>query len=184
MGGNLGYAEPASDPAPALVCTEADVVVAGPDGRRTVAIIDFFTGFYATALTPGELVVGLRVPRLPPGARSGYVKYCSRSEEDKPLVGVAAVAVLDGSPRRLRDVRIGLGGVAPTAVRARGAETRLRGRVVDDAAIREAAEAAASECEPLSDLMGSADYRREMVRVWVRRLLVGLIDGGGAPCPR
>ena len=135
VGGNLGYAEPASDPAPALLCAEADVVVAGPDGRRTLAITDFFTGFYATALAAGELVVGLRVPRLPAGARSGYVKYCSRSDEDKPLVGVAALVVPDGSPGRLGEVRIGLGGAAPTAVRARGAEARL-GRVVDDAAIR------------------------------------------------
>jgi aerobic carbon-monoxide dehydrogenase medium subunit len=184
VGGNLGYAEPASDPAPALLCAEADVVVAGPDGRRTLAITDFFTGFYATALAAGELVVGLRVPRLPAGARSGYVKYCSRSDEDKPLVGVAALVVPGGSPGRLDEVRIGLGGAAPTAVRARGAEARLRGRVVDDAAIREAAEMAASECEPLSDLMGSADYRREMVRVWVRRLLSSLIDGSSAPSSR
>ena len=129
VGGNLGYAEAASDPAPALLCAEADVVVAGPDGRRTVVITDFFTGFYDTALAAGELVVGLRVPRLPAGARSGYVKYCSRSDEDKPLVGVAALVVPDGSPGRLGEVRIGLGGAAPTAVRARGAEARLRGRV-------------------------------------------------------
>jgi carbon-monoxide dehydrogenase medium subunit len=184
VGGNLGYAEPASDPAPALLCAEAEVVIAGPDSRRTVAITDFFAGFYATALAAGELVVGLRIPRLPAGARSGYVKYCSRSDEDKPLVGVAALVVPEGSSGRLGEVRIGLGGVAPTAVRARSAEVRLRNRLVDESAIREAAETAASECEPLSDLMGSADYRREMVRVWVRRLLVGLIDRAGAPSPR
>jgi carbon-monoxide dehydrogenase medium subunit len=178
VGGNLGYAEAASDPAPALLCAEAEVTVAGPDVRRSIPIADFYTGFYATALAPGELVTGLRIPRLPAGARSGYVKYCSRSEEDKPLVGVAAVVVPDGSTGRLRDVRIALGGVAPTVLRARGAEARLCGHAGDDAAIRDAAGAAALECEPLSDLMGSADYRREMVRVWVRRLLVGLI---GAP---
>lgn len=183
VGGNLGYAEPASDPAPAFLCTGADVLVAGPGGRRAVAITDFFTGFYSTALAPQELVVGVRVPRLPAGARSGYVKYCSRSDEDKPLVGVAALVVPGGPSGHLAEVRIGLGGVAPTAMRARGAEARLRGRAVDNATIREAAETAASECEPLSDLMGSADYRREMVRVWVRRLLVGLLDDGTAPRP-
>jgi carbon-monoxide dehydrogenase medium subunit len=181
VGGNLGYAEAASDPAPALLCAEAEVTVAGPGVRRSIPITEFYTGFYATALAPGELVTELRVPRLPAGARSGYVKYCSRSEEDKPLVGVAAVVVPDGTSGRLRDVRIALGGVAPTAVRARGAEARLRGHVGDDAAVREAAETAAAECEPLSDLMGSADYRREMVRVWVRRLLARLI---GAPPAR
>jgi carbon-monoxide dehydrogenase medium subunit len=125
-------------------------------------------------------VTGIRIPALPAGARSGYVKYSPRSAEDKPLVGVAAVAVPELSGGLWRDVRIGLAGVGPTALRARRAETLLKGREPDDAALRAGAEAAATECEPLSDLMGSADYRREMVRVWVRRLLSALRDGASA----
>ena len=163
VGGNLGYAEPASDPAPALLCAEADVVVAGPDGRRTLAITDFFTGFYATALAAGELVVGLRVPRLPAGARSSYVSTARARTRTSRSVGVAALVVpaarRAGSTRSDRARRRR----APT-VRARGAEARLHGRVVDDTAIREAAEMAASGASRSLDLMGSADYRREMVR--------------------
>src|SRR5439155_6124589 len=174
--GNLCYAEAASDPAPALLCLEAEVRVAGAAGRRTMPVVDFFRGFYETALAPGEIVTSVRVPATPAGARSGYVKFTSRSAEDRPLVGVAALVVPDSSGRWL-DARIGLGGVAPTPIRARRAEATLRGESPTDAALRATAEAAAREAEPLSDLMGSADYRREMIRIWVRRLLTTLRDG-------
>ena len=180
IGGNLAYAEAASDPAPALLCLDAEVSVAGPAGPRSVALARFFRGFYEAALEPGEIVTAVRLPPPPAGARSGYVKFTSRSAEDKPLVGVAALVVLDAAGR-CAEARIGLGGVAPTPMRAGRAETLLRGEVLSDAAIRAAAEAAAHEAEPLSDLMGSADYRREMIRVWVRRLLVALRDGPHQP---
>ena len=143
-----------------------------------VPIGEFFTGFYATAVAPGEVLTGVSVPALPRGARSGYVKFCPRSAEDKPLVGVAALLVLDAG-QRVADVRIALGGAAPTPIRAARAEAVVTGETLTDAAIRAAADAAAGEAEPLSDLMGSADYRREMIRVWVRRLLAALRDGGG-----
>jgi aerobic carbon-monoxide dehydrogenase medium subunit len=176
IGGNLAYAEAASDPAPALLCLDAEVRVAGPGGQRAVPIARFFRGFYEAALEPGEIVTAVRVPPAPAGARGGYVKYTSRSAEDKPLVGVAALVALDASARCV-EARIGLGGAAPTPMRAAQAERALRGEALSDAAVRAAAEAAAREADPLSDLMGSADYRREMVRVWVRRLLVALRDG-------
>jgi carbon-monoxide dehydrogenase medium subunit len=176
IGGNLAYAEAASDPAPALLCLDAEVRLAGPGGARTVPIRRFFRGFYEAALEPGEIVAAVRVPRPPAGSRGGYVKFTSRSAEDKPLVGVAALVVLDAAGR-CQDVRIGLGGAAPTPIRAQRAEGALLGTPLTDDAARAAAEAAAEEAEPLSDLMGSADYRREMIRVWVRRLLVALRDG-------
>jgi carbon-monoxide dehydrogenase medium subunit len=176
IGGNLAYAEAASDPAPALLCLDAEVRVAHRAGSRAVPIACFFRGFYEAALEPGEIVTGIHVPRPPAGARSGYVKFTSRSAEDKPLVGVAALVGLDAAGRCV-EARIGLGGAAPTPIRARAAEQVLRGEALSDAAVRAAAETAAHEGEPLSDLMGSADYRREMIRVWVRRLLVALRDG-------
>jgi len=181
IGGNLCYGEAASDPAPALLALEAEVRVAGPAGDRSVPVTRFFRGFYETALAPGEIVTAIRVPATPPGSRSGYVRFTSRSAEDRPLVGVAALVVLDGAGR-CAEARIGLGAVAPTPIRAHRAETALRGEALSDSAVRAAAEAAAGEAEPLSDLMGSADYRREMIRVWVRRLLMALRDG--SPHPR
>jgi aerobic carbon-monoxide dehydrogenase medium subunit len=176
IGGNLAYAEAASDPAPALLCHDAEVRLAGPGGTRTVPIASFFRGFYEAALEPGEIVTAVRVPPPPAGARGGYIKFTSRSAEDKPLIGVAALIALDASGR-CADVRIALGGAAPTPIRAERAEGTLRGEAPTDAVARAAADAAAREAEPLSDLMGSAEYRREMIRVWVRRLLLALRDG-------
>jgi len=176
IGGNLAYAEAASDPAPALMCHDAEVRVAGPHGGRTVPISRFFRGFYEAALEPGEIVTAVRVPPPPVGARGGYIKFTSRSAEDKPLVGVAALITLDSSGR-CTDIRIALGGAAPTPIRAAAAERTVRGEALTDAVARAAAEAAARDAEPLSDLMGSAEYRREMIRVWVRRLLTALRDG-------
>ena len=181
LGGSLAYAEAASDPAPALLCLEAEMSLAGPGGERRVPIRSFFTGFYETALAQGEIVTGVRVPAAAPGARSGYVKFCPRSAEDKPLIGVAAQIVLGARAGACSEVRIGLAGAAPTPIRAACAEAVLRGAELDDRSIRAAAGAAADEAEPLSDVMGSADYRRQMVGVWVRRLLTALRDGGPVP---
>lgn len=176
LGGNLCYAEAASDPAPALLCLDTQVRVADSVGERVVPIAEFFTGFYETAIAPGEVLTGVRVPPVPPGARGGYVKFCPRSAEDKPLIGVAALLVLDDA-KRAGEIRIALGGAAPTPMRARGAEATAREQELSDRVIRKAADAAAAEAEPLSDLMGSADYRKEMIRVWVRRLLTALREG-------
>jgi len=176
LGGNLCYAEAASDPAPALLCLDTRVRVADSVGERVVPIGEFFTGFYDTAVAPNEILTGVSVPAVPVGARSGYVKFCPRSAEDKPLIGVAALLTLDPSTGRCEDARIALGGAAPTAIRVARAESSLRGTALEDRAIEMAAEAAGSEADPLSDLMGSADYRRRMVRVWVRRLLARLRD--------
>jgi aerobic carbon-monoxide dehydrogenase medium subunit len=176
LGGNLCYAEAASDPAPALLCLDTQVRVADSVGERVVPIAEFFTGFYETAIAPGEILTGVRVPPVPPGARGGYVKFCPRSAEDKPLIGVAALLVLDDA-KGVGEIRIALGGAAPTPMRARGAEAAAREQELSDRVIREAADAAAEEAEPLSDLMGSADYRKEMIRVWVRRLLTALREG-------
>lgn len=180
LGGNLGYAEAASDPAPALLCLEAEVTIAGAAGARSLPLSRFFTGFYETALGPHEIVAGVRVPAAPTGARTGYVRFCPRSAEDKPLIGVAALLVLDVAGRCV-DARVALAGAAPTAIRAERAEASLRGAMPDDHAIARAAEAAASEADPLSDLMGSAEYRRRMIRVWVRRLLARLRDDPRGP---
>ena len=176
LGGNLCYAEAASDPAPALLCLDTQVRVADSVGERVVPIAEFFTGFYETAIAPGEVLTGVRVPPVPPGARGGYVKFCPRSAEDKPLIGVAALLVLDDA-KRVGEIRIALGGAAPTPMRARGAEATAREQELSDGVIRKAADAATAEAEPLSDLMGSAHYRKEMIRVWVRRLLTALREG-------
>jgi carbon-monoxide dehydrogenase medium subunit len=183
LGGNLCYAESASDVAPALLCLDAEIIATGAHGERRTAIGEFFRGFYETALQPGEILTAVRVPSVAKASKSAYVKFCARSAEDRALIGVAARLVMASDGRRCDDVRIALAAASATPIRAREAESALRGAPVTDTAIAAAAEAAATGCDPLSDLMGSADYRRQMVRVWVRRVLTSLRDGTPLPDP-
>jgi carbon-monoxide dehydrogenase medium subunit len=191
LGGNLCYGESASDPAPALLALRARVGLRGPDGERTVPIEEFFTGFYETALGPAEILTHVEVPPLPAGARWTYLKWTPRAHEDKALVGLAVALALDGP--HCREARLGLGGVDRSPVVLARTEAALRGRDLDEAAIARAAETAAQEVEPVDDLQGSAEYRRDMVRVWVRRVVTDLVRaqdagaagrrGAGAPPP-
>ena len=176
LGGNLAYGEAASDPAPALLALDARVTVSGPAGERTVPLAGFFHDFYETALGPAEILTAVHVPSSPAPARSTFVKYTCLSEEERAVVSVAAV-VLPGPDGTWTEARIGLGGVAPTPIRARGAEAVLGGGRPTDGRLREAAAAAAADVDPLDDRQGSAEYRRAMTEVWVRRALETLRDG-------
>jgi carbon-monoxide dehydrogenase medium subunit len=171
IGGNLCYAESASDPGPALLSLGARAVLARQGGRRTVPLAEgFYRGFYETSMAEGEILVEIEVPRQPAGAGT-YVKWSPRSLEDKALVGLAAVLDHDAGRGVCRDLRLGLGGVNPTPVRLPRAEAAARGQQLTDDLVRAVAAAARDEVEPLSDVMGSAEYRREMVEVWVTRAL-------------
>jgi aerobic carbon-monoxide dehydrogenase medium subunit len=178
LGGNLCYGESASDPSPALLALRATVRLHGPGGERTVPITEFFTGFYATTLREAEVLTAIDVPAMPAGARWRYLKWTPRAQEDKALVGLAAVLVMDG--RRCRVGRLGVGGVGASPVVLAAAEHALEGQELDDATIARAADAAAAEVDPMDDLQGSAEYRRDMLRVWVRRVVTGLADRGAS----
>jgi carbon-monoxide dehydrogenase medium subunit len=178
LGGNLCYGESASDPSPALLALRATVRLHGPDGARTVPITEFFTGFYATALREAEVLTGIEVPAMPAGARWRYLKWTPRAQEDKALVGLAALLVLDGL--RCRMARLGVGGVGASPAVLTRAEQALEGQELDEATIARAADAAAGEVEPMDDLQGSAEYRRDMLRVWVRRVVAGLTQGSAS----
>ncbi|HXJ77218.1 MAG TPA: xanthine dehydrogenase family protein subunit M [Candidatus Methylomirabilis sp.] len=175
LGGNLCYGESASDPSPALLALRATVRLRGPGGERTVPVTEFFTGFYETALREAEVLTAIDVPAMPAGARWRYLKWTPRAQEDKALVGLAAVLVMDG--RRCRGARLGVGGVGASPVVLAAAEHALEGQELDDATIARAADAAAAEVDPMDDLQGSAEYRRDMLRVWLRRVVTGLAEG-------
>lgn len=178
LGGNLCYGESASDPAPALLALRATVRLHGPGGERTVPITTFFTGFYETALRDAELLTGIDVPAMPAGARWRYLKWTPRAQEDKALVGLAAMLVMEG--RRCRIARLGVGGVGASPVVLADAERALEDQELDEATIARAADAAADEVTPTDDLQGSAEYRRDMLRTWVRRVVTGLAEGGAS----
>src|SRR5712692_8354164 len=153
VGGNLAHADPAQDPPPMLMALGAMVLIGSRDGVRTVALDELFTDAFTTVLEPGEILREIRVPALPAGARATYLKFLPRTADDYATVSVAAVAA-DGG------VRVALGGVGSTPIRARGVERALAG----GASIDDAAALVRDEIEPIDDARGSAAYKREMAR--------------------
>lgn len=176
LGGNLCYGESASDPSPALLVLRANVCLTGPDGERMVPITEFFTGFYETAITENEVLTWVEIPTVPAGARWRYLKWTPRAQEDKALVGLAVLLVLEG--RSCLQARLGLGGVAASPVVLHRAERTLEGAELNERRIAETAEIAADEVDPIEDLQATAEYRREMVRIWVRRVVGELVAEG------
>ena len=171
--GNIVHADPASDPPPMLMALDAEVVIARQGGSRTVPIADFFTGIFETVIAHGEIVTAIRIPPPSPGTRGTYVKFLPGSKDDFAAVSVAAT-IRTRSDGGCEHVRVALGSVGATPLRARNAESMLNGRRLDDDAITSAANAVRAEIEPLSDARGSSDYKREMAGVWTRRALESL----------
>ena len=174
IGGNLVHADPASDPPPMLIAMDAEIVVARRGGVRTISAGDFFRDVFDVALEPGEIVTAIRIPPPPRGMLGTYVKFLPGSKDDFATVSVAATVRLDGTGV-CEDVRLALGSVATTPVRARRAEEVLRGKTLTRQTIDAAASAVAEEVDPLDDVRGSAAYKREMARVWTRRALEELV---------
>jgi carbon-monoxide dehydrogenase medium subunit len=166
IGGNLAAGDPLTDPGASLIALDAEVVLTSRTGSRSVKLDEFFLDYYQTALNPGELLTEILVP---PPVRPGWshIKFTPRSVEDFATVGVAVT--LRAKDSVCEDVRVGLNSVASTIIHAKQAEAVLRGRNVTDNLLREMGEAASSECDPTDDNRGSAEYKRDMVRVLVRR---------------
>jgi carbon-monoxide dehydrogenase medium subunit len=176
VGGNLAEADYASDPPAMLLALDARVSALGPDGSRQIPLSEFFLGFYTTALAPDELLTEVIVPALPASARAVYLKYTSRSAEDRPCVGVAAIVDVDEAGR-CRDLRLAVGAAVETPRRLATAEAMARGQELGDELIDAIANDYARELDPLSDARGAAWYRREMIHVFVRRALQEIRDG-------
>ncbi len=170
VAGNLSEADYASDPPCVLVAMRAKVKACSVRGEREIPLTEFFKGFYETALAPDEILTELTVPDLNPASRSVYLKYVSRSSEDRPCVGMAAVVEHqpDGT---CKDLRLVAGAVSETPQEFPGAGAMARGKHLTDSLIEEIAEAFSSNIEPLSDLRGSAWYRKRIVRVMARRAI-------------
>jgi carbon-monoxide dehydrogenase medium subunit len=167
--GNLCRASPSADTAPPLMADEARIRIFGLNGERELALEDFFTGPGKTVLVPGEIAIELRVPAPPSHTGKIYIKHGRRKAMELATVGVAvALTLADGV---CRQARIVLGAVAPTPIRVRAAEAVLEGSAVDEGAIRAAAQAAEAAARPISDVRGSADYRRQMVGTLTARAL-------------
>ena len=168
LGGNLCNASPAADTTPALLVNEAEVELAGPDGRRRLPLAALCTGPGQTALRPGELLVAIHLAAPPARTADAYLRLIPRSEMDIAVVGAAVRVTLapDGS---CGEARVALGAVAPIALRVPAAEAALVGTRVDAAALARLADAASAAARPIDDKRGTAAYRRQVAGVLARR---------------
>jgi carbon-monoxide dehydrogenase medium subunit len=169
LGGNVCNASPAGDTLPALLAYGASCHLAGPGGTRMVPLAEFVQGPSQTTLRPAELLVELRLP--PPLPRTGalYIKHSPRSTMDIATIGVASVVSL--ADEVCQQVRIVLGAVAPTVIRAPEAEALLTGHAPDTERLQQAAQAAMAAASPIDDIRGTAAHRRAIVMPLVQRTL-------------
>ncbi|MGH7829393.1 MAG: FAD binding domain-containing protein [Candidatus Binatia bacterium] len=177
VGGGLAHADPNQDPPPTLIALGATVKVSSAAGSRVVPLEEFFTDYYETVLKPDEVVSELFVPGLPPNSGAAFLKFLPRTADDYATVSAAAVVTLDRAKKVFQDVRLALGSVGVTPIRAREAEAVLRGQPVKGDALREAAEKAKRAVDPIGDFRGSAAYKKEMAGVFARRALEQALAG-------
>jgi carbon-monoxide dehydrogenase medium subunit len=169
IGGNLCHGDPAGDPAPVLIALRATLTVVGMNGERNMAVEDFFTDYFETALEHGELLSEIQIPAIPPNTGTAYTKF-NVIENDMGIVGVAVSITLTSKGSHCEDVRIALANAAPRPIRAKKAEEQLRGKKITEDLLEEAGEIASTEADPISDIHASAEYRQELLKVLVRRV--------------
>jgi aerobic carbon-monoxide dehydrogenase medium subunit len=166
--GSIAFADPSTELPAALLALEGEAVVAGPDGERTVAAADLFTGAFETSLRQGELISAVRVPRRREARAGAAWTEVARSQGDLPVCGAGAVITLDDRGT-IASARIALCGVGVTPVRATATEEALAGAQPTQEAVAAAAERAARDLDPPSDPHGSAAFRRHLAVVMTRR---------------
>src|SRR5580700_6272436 len=173
VGGALAHGDPHMDLPPVLTALGARVAVSGPKQSREIPLEELYSGYYETVLDKNELITAVTVPPLG-GRKAAYMKVTSRTADDWPSLGVAvSFALKDGT---IRDPMVVVSAATEKVTRMRTAEQALQGAAPDDAALRRAGDAAAAEVETLSDAHGSAPYKRELLRVYLRRAVRQALD--------
>ena len=170
IGGNISHGDPASDPPTALKALGATFNVTGPGGERSIAASDFATGLLENALEEHEILTSVSVPSVPSGSGSAYVKFPHPASR-YAVVAAAAIVTVEGG--RCSSASVVVGGVEATPVRASSVEQALVGSDLSDGALDTAAASVADDLggDPMSDIFASAEYRRAMAEVYVRRAL-------------
>ena len=171
LGGNLVTCVPSMDSGPALIALDASVTVANAEGRRRMPLAELFVGPRKTSLKPGDLLVDIVIPKENLGKPAAFEKFGLRKGQALALVNVGASFWIDREKSVLVAPRIALGAVAPTVMRAPKAEAFLDGCKISAEVMAEAGRIAAMEAKPISDFRASADYRRDLVAVLVKRAL-------------
>jgi carbon-monoxide dehydrogenase medium subunit len=176
IGGNICNAVPSADTAPPLLAADAEVLVEGPNGQRRLQITDFFTGPRETRLEADELVLEFVLPGRPQRTGCVYRRHTPRRALDLAMAGVAASITLEPGSEVIQGARIALGAVAPVPLRAGDAEKMLEGNELSEELLDEAAELAVRTSSPISDVRGSAEYRKEIIRVLTHRCVRGAVE--------
>ncbi len=185
IGGSLAHADPAQDPPPMLIALDAIARATGPDGDRDIPLDELFVDLFETSLKPGEMLTSVVLPPRPRDADAVYVKFLPGSKDDYATISVA-VSGRHSDDGGWHDLRVVCGAAGPTPIRIRAAEAALEGTQLDEADRARAAHVVADAVDPIDDLRGSADYKREMANVWTRRALERLAGrasraSGGQP---
>lgn len=177
IGGNMANATPSADVAPSLLVLDAKARIAGADDERIVELENFFRGPGQTIMGADEILTELTIPPADRRLVGEYNKFSPREMMDLAYVGVAVALVLREPEHRCEHVRIALGAVSPTPMRARSAEALLTNQTLTEDLTERASIEAARESKPISDVRSSADYRREMVRAMTKRALLNAASG-------
>jgi carbon-monoxide dehydrogenase medium subunit len=176
VGGALAHGDPHMDLPPVLMALGATLTVAGPKGERKLAVEDLFSGYYETVLEKNELISEMQVPSQ--GAKkAAYMKVTTGSADDWPALGVAVV--IDGDGGAIKSARLVASAATIKVTRLKSAEAVLNGKSVNDKLLTDAGEAAVNESEFIADVRGSVPYKRELMKVYVRRAVRAALDGSG-----
>jgi carbon-monoxide dehydrogenase medium subunit len=170
LGGAVAHADPNLDTPPALIALDAQIVARSQHGRRAIPVDQFFTGYYETVLEPDEIVTEILIPKQPAGSGMAFLKFLPATQDDYATVSVAVRITLDANGN-ITDTRVALGAAAMVPVRARAVEAALSGRAADERTFSDAASLVLRAIDPIPDFRGSAEYKRKMALVHVRRAL-------------
>lgn len=177
VGGALAHGDPHMDLPPVVMALGARVRIVGPDGERELSVEDLLTGYYETSLTPNELIAALTIPAQG-NNRAAYFKVTAGSADDWPALGVAVS--LDTEGRTVKSARVVVSAATPKATRFPSVEKLLVGSTIDDKRLKSAGDAAADGAEIISDVRGSAPYKRELLRVYIGRAVRMALDQSGS----
>src|SRR5665213_2542808 len=174
VGGALAHGDPHMDLPPVLMALGATLTVIGPKGERKLAVEELFAGYYETVLEKNELIAEVHVPAQ--GSKKGaYFKVTTGSADDWPALGVAAV--IEGDGKSIKAARIVASAATDKATRLKSVEAVLTGKAVDDKLLAQAGDAALQDCEFIADVRGSVPYKRELMKVYVRRAIQAAMAG-------
>lgn len=175
VGGALAHGDPHMDLPPVLMALGATLTVVGPNVERKLAVEDLFSGYYETVLEKNELIADVRVPSQ--GAKKAcYFKVTTGAVDDWPALGV--VVVLEAEGNTIKSARLVASAATDKATRLHAAETVLTGKAVNDGLLEKAGDAALQDCQVIADVRGSVSYKRELMRVYLRRAVREALSGG------